>query len=825
DEAQNQMELAQQGEEKAEAALEEHKAAILEAMNRLSQARNAQTRQQTVKAQMEKRLEELQAGEGELKETEALLTAAFESARELGEKASKEFKGLQEEVNRLDRQVMDLTQQMHQNNDEYQRRLSGRQALQSRLKLMEEMARDFEGYNQAVKKALQYGRGRSDIKGVVAMLLNVPKELETAIDMVLGAALQNIVTEDENAAKDMIHYLRENRLGRATFLPMNTIRGRVLSQEERKVLVMPGCVGLASELVKFAPEYRGIMENLLGRTVVAENLDAGIAIMRAGRHAFRLVTLAGDVMHSGGSMTGGSVQSRSTNLLGREREIKELKENLARLEKELIERKEAMTLHEAQRQEVKRLRDEAISAMHQQEIAVAREQERLGAAQSELESHRLRMEQSTQAQAMLADSLREINEDLERIASQTGSVELDKEAMQEKTAQLQATLSNARQTLDDARQAVTDQMLSHKTLEHEWETLTRDKERLKREITRAREEAASLAEEAAAHREAVENIQAEKTLCEKARMEKEQAVKLAEETVRQLDAQRADSQQKARTLSREMEEIRAANQQEMDKQHRAEIQKTRVESDLKSLEDRIWNTYAKTYAAALEARQEGPFDLPAGERRAGQLRTEIKAMGHVNVAAIDEYAETKARYEDLSTQQQDLKKAEGDLNELIERLLGQMEKQFVSQFQLLKGYFEETFVRLFGGGHAELRLSDPEDALNCGIEVIAQPPGKKLQLLSLLSGGERALTAIAILLAMLKLKPTPFCILDEIEAALDEANVGYFADYLLEYSQNTQFVVVSHRKGTMERCNALYGVAMEERGVSKMVSVNLRDYE
>jgi len=825
--AEETMELAQLAQDKAETDLEEHKAAILEAMNRLSQAQNMQTRQQTVKAQMEQRLKELNAGEAQLNETLAQLEANLAAAGEMEKTASDEFEQLRQEAQKLDQQVSTLGQRMQQDREEYQRRLSGRQALVSRLKLMEEMARDFEGYNQAVKRALQYAKNsdRKDVKGVVAMLLHVPQHLETAIDMVLGAALQNIVTEDENTAKDMIHYLRENRLGRATFLPMNTIRGRVLTQEERKVLTMPGCVGLASELVSFAPEYRGIVENLLGRTVIAENLDAGIAIMRAGRHAFRLVTLSGDVMHSGGSMTGGSTQSRATNLLGREREIKEQRENLTRLEKELNRQQEELLAKENQRQELKRLRDEATNAMHQQEIAVAREQERLGAAQSELAAHRQRMETTAQAQAQLTDSLQQINEELERIAQQTGSVELDKEAMQQKTTQLQQALASAREALDNAREELTQRMLSHNSLEHELESLTRDRERLKHEMEKASADVTRLTAELEAQHLAEEANAAEQALCEEQQALKGQAVEAANQAVEALENQRTDCQNQARTLQREMDEIREANQQDLDKQHRAEIQKTRVESDLKAMQERIWNTYNKTYATAMEAKVDEPFDLPASERRAGHLRSEIKAMGTVNVAAIQEYAETKARFEDLSTQQQDLKKAEGDLNELIERLLGQMEKQFVSQFELLKGYFEETFVRLFGGGHAELKLSDPEDALNCGIEVIAQPPGKKLQLLSLLSGGERALTAIAILLAMLKLKPTPFCILDEIEAALDEANVGYFADYLLEYSKDTQFVVVSHRKGTMERCNALYGVAMEERGVSKMVSVNLRDYD
>ena len=232
-----------------------------------------------------------------------------------------------------------------------------------------------------------------------------------------------------------------------------------------------------------------------------------------------------------------------------------------------------------------------------------------------------------------------------------------------------------------------------------------------------------------------------------------------------------------------------------------------------------------TYAGAEEFRQTEGFDAVEADRRAAQLMSQIRALGSVNVNAVEEYAATKERFDDLTRQQEDLRQAEKDLRELIERLLEQMRVTFVENFTKMQGYFSETFTRLFGGGHAELKLMDPEDPLNCGIEVNAQPPGKKLQLLSLLSGGERALTAIAILFAMLKLKPTPFCILDEIEAALDDANIGYYADYLKEYSRSTQFIVITHRKGTMERCNSLFGVAMEEQGVSRMVSVSLQDYK
>ena len=292
-----------------------------------------------------------------------------------------------------------------------------------------------------------------------------------------------------------------------------------------------------------------------------------------------------------------------------------------------------------------------------------------------------------------------------------------------------------------------------------------------------------------------------------------------------LEARRSEAQQQLRAVLKDAENLHESHNRDSDRLHRTELSRSRVDTELRQMQDKMWNTYEVTYAGAQEFRQTEGFDAVAADRRAAQLMTQIRALGMVNVNAVEEYANTKARHDELLAQQEDLRKAEADLRALIERLLTQMETTFVENFSKMQGYFSETFTRLFGGGHAELKLMDPSQPLTCGIEVNAQPPGKKLQLLSLLSGGERALTAIAILFAMLKLKPTPFCILDEIEAALDDANIGYFADYLAEYSKETQFVVVTHRKGTMERCNALYGVAMEEQGVSRMVSVSLQDYK
>ena len=281
-------------------------------------------------------------------------------------------------------------------------------------------------------------------------------------------------------------------------------------------------------------------------------------------------------------------------------------------------------------------------------------------------------------------------------------------------------------------------------------------------------------------------------------------------------------QKHLQALGEQIDKLRAEVDDLSDRHHRSEIQLTRVEGEYKQIQDRIWEDYELSYSGAESFRQPD-FKLTESEKRIAAIRARIRAMGTVNVAAVDEYRRTVERVEELSTQRDDLLKAQADLEGIVSELESQMEKQFREQFALMNDNFQRTFVKLFGGGKAELRLSDPADALNCGIDIVAQPPGKKLQMLSLLSGGERALTAIAILFAILDLKPTPFCILDEIEAALDDANIDTYADYLKAYSENTQFIVITHRKGTMERCNALYGVVMEEKGVSKTVSVKLNE--
>ena len=819
-------EKAQTKEKEADAALEAQKAAVIDQMNRLSDVRNDKTRLNTMQGQMETRLTEIEESSGALQEQEAALKEALDAVETQLQTETQHQQQCEENLAQA-RQASDEADTAYANlRADVEKQSADMQAAASRHNVLTEMTRDMEGYNMAVRRAMTYAkqRGLKGVKGVLAQLMTVPQAYETAIDMALGAAQQNIVTDTEETAKELINYLRQNRLGRATFLPMSAIRGKTLYGNERNALKLPGCLGVASELVQCAPEYRGIVENLLGRTVIADNLDHGIPIMRAGNHAFRLVTLEGDVMHSGGSMTGGSAQSKVSNLLSRERELKELTAKLQTGRAELDKCRQELAQRQQTAQEKRQKVSDAVNALHQQEIAVAREQARRESTSADLNAHLQRMQETEQARVQLHQSLEDIRQQLENIEHQRTGAQGDQSAMEQKTIEMQNALIKARAEASAENDRLMVRTLQLSDLRHGLSDLERDEAHAQQDqaqILREQERREQLLHEMD-ELDAIDENDMKREEAESARRQKEQ---LRQESAAQaIEQRRSQAQSDLRDILSDMENLHEAYNRDSEKLHKTELAKARIEGDQKNLQNRIWDTYKLTYAGAEEFRRT-PFDEKESDRRAAELQGQIRALGTVNVGAVEEYAETKARVDDLTTQQQDLKRAEMDLRELIERLLIQMQSTFVENFSKMQGYFAETFTRLFGGGHAELKLMDPDDPLNCGIEVNAQPPGKKLQLLSLLSGGERALTAIAILFAMLKLKPTPFCILDEIEAALDDANIGYYADYLKEYSKGTQFIVVTHRKGTMERCNSLFGVAMEEQGVSRMVSVSLQDYQ
>ena len=815
-----------------EEELDAHRTRMMERSNRLQSVRTSQARNAAMQQQMTARKDDLlRQMETEAQQDEELIKAVAAAQEALdGEKAR--LDELKQTAQELEETPKRMLEQILRKQKEMQEDAQNARAAEMRLRTLKELQDGYEGYQYSVKNALTYARKQkmTGVVDVVAMLLSVPKEYETAMDMALGGGMQHIVTETEQDAKALIEYLRQNRMGRATFLPISTVRGRILNQQERKVLTMDGCIGVASELCGYDPRYRGIVENLLGRTVVARDLDSGIAIMRAGGQAFRLVTLTGDVMHSGGSMTGGSIQQKAQNLLGRDREMKELAAQIEQINQKVTDSGNQIAAWEAQRAEAKKKGEAAQQDVHQQEIAVVRDTERLKTATEQHEAHQNRRHAVEEAIAQLEESLAEIEAELERIRQLEAQDNTSEEELNAITVDLSGRLNAARRQRESAQEALTDAKLTLQNAQHDCDRIQRDRSRLEKDGVECRKTLFEVQQRRTATRQELEKAQAAKEQMLGRITAAEKGVEAARHHVEESEGQRDECQQALKEIQNEIDAAQQVTARETERMHRQEMALGRMKNDVSMICERLWDTYELSYAGAMEQlmsypQPEKPFKESEAEGEAQGIRERIRGMGAVNVSAIEEYAQMNQRYTQLNDQKHDLEKAQRDLKELIAQLLSQMETVFVQQFGLLQGYFSETFVRLFGGGKGEISLADPDHPLDCGIEIIVQPPGKKRQILSLFSGGERALTAIAILFAMLKLKPTPFCILDEIEAALDDANISYFADYLKEFSRDTQFVVVTHRKGTMERCDTLFGVAMEERGVSSMVSVNLTDYE
>ena len=808
-----------------EAKSEQAKQQIIQAMNRLGDVKSQRARLSAMQTALQNQLGGMEADRDREQTGVDALGEHVQSARDLLDSERDRKAELDKQVSDMQARVQALGDQSQQLQQRVTRLQTERQQRDSRLKLLKEMQRDYEGYNNSVKQVLMQARrmqNGSGVHGVVADLIHVPARLEKALDMVLGGALQNIVVDRDEDAKRMIEYLRQNRFGRATFLPISSVRGRTLSVQERGVLAMPGCVGLASELIEFDPKYQGVIDNLLGRTVVAEDLTAGIAIQRAGRYQFRLVTLEGDVMHSGGSMTGGSIQSRMTSLLSRSREIEETEAALKKIDEAFAAAREKYANIEDERTDLKRERGEIYDELHRQEVAVARAEAQLNAALEEQDSNNRRVQRMEDERARLSAQLEDVTRSLNALDQQQQSAESSTEDKQAEVKRLSDELFHLRASTEALRDAVGEERIQLASRKKGLEADTANRDRLTAQVE---DTEALLRDSEAALAECLKELEQNAVLLEKdiaALTENKASLDAARRDFEAADGRRTGVQKKLQELGERIDALRTDLDDFSDRHHRSELQLARVEAEFKQIQDRIWEDYELTYAGA-EPFRTADFKLTESEKRIAAIRQRIRAMGTVNVAAVDEYRQTVERVQEMTAQRDDLLKAQADLEGIVAELESRMEKQFKAQFKLMNDNFQRTFVKLFGGGKAELRLSDPDDALNCGIDIVAQPPGKKLQMLSLLSGGERALTAIAILFAILDLKPTPFCILDEIEAALDDANIDTYADYLKAYSENTQFIVITHRKGTMERCDALYGVVMEEKGVSKTVSVKLNE--
>ena len=693
--------------------------------------------------------------------------------------------------------------------------------LDSRIRLLSEMEKEYEGFSKAVKVVMQAGEKRSlrGIHGPVASLIQVEDRYTVAIEIALGAGMQNIVVDREEDAKGAISYLKQRDGGRATFLPLSAIRGDEL--RERGVENAPGFVGIASRLVRYDPKYENIFQNLLGRTVVAEDLDCGIAMARQYQNRFRIVTLDGQVINRGGSMTGGSV-SRSAGILSRTNELQTLRRRQEALTGELEtarrEKEEAGRELAAARYALEVAEGERRSA----EDGVLRSQGEVNRCSALLENAQRSLESLEGEQAALeqrlTDSQGQIEGVKEQIASQEAQLASLRQAVEEKLAgqsDLMALTGRLSQEVAGKKEALAgltaERDATAKAL-GDMEQVCRDmagdrNQRLRRleeyraaiadtekEIDRRTETAASLRLQSAACKERLEALRQEKLAMEQERGAMSQKMKACNDEV--LDAEREASRLEQKLSAGQWEE--------------------------KQILDKLWENYELSHSTAMEQRIELE-SVPKANRRIGELRREMSGLGPVNVGAIEEFERVNTRYTYLTGQRDDVERAKGELTGIIEEITREMTAIFAEQFQLINQSFQETFVDLFGGGRATLELEDPEDILGCGIEIKVQPPGKTLKTITLLSGGEKAFVAIALYFAILKVHPTPFCVMDEIEAALDDANVVRYARYMRTISDKTQFIVITHRRGTMEAADVLYGVTMQEKGVSKMLTINLND--
>ena len=696
-------------------------------------------------------------------------------------------------------------------------------SLRSRIQMLREMEKLYEGYSKAVKVVMQAVERRqlNGVHGPLAGLIQVDGRCTVAIETALGGGMQNIVVDREEDGKAAIQYLKQRGAGRATFLPLSAIRSNVL--REQGVEQCPGFVGIASALVRCEQRYGEIVMNQLGRTVVVETMDAAIAMARQYRHRFKIVTLDGQVLNPGGSMTGGSA-SRSAGILSRSAELEGLSERSEATQQRLAERRKELDI----------LQREVSAARYEMEAA-QRERQELEAqiSKSEGEAGQLRVmlnslndsldqfldeqDELEERQSALEEQRAQARERLTALEGQAEAARTEaegaaqgQEQFRAKDEALSAALSEGKAALAAlaAQREAAEQALAE--LERRAADITADRETREREMEECRVREREL------RGEAREN-EAHKNDLLRQRQELGQAMERCSAQRMELERQRVDADKAARDKNTELLNLERECSVLEQKRSGAQMEE-------KQLIEKLWEGYELTYDSAAPLRQQ--LDSPTrAQRQIADLKRQISALGAVNVGAIEDYARLRERYDYLTEQRADVERARQELEEIIRGITEEMKKIFEAEFQRINEAFSVTFQELFGGGQARLELEDPEDILNCGIEIRVQPPGKVLKVLSLLSGGEKAFVAIALYFAFLKVRPTPFVVMDEIEAALDDSNVERFADYMRRMTNNTQFIAITHRRGTMEEADILYGVTMQERGVSRMLMLNLNEAE
>ena len=802
-----------------ESAVEDGKNEIIEILNSRATTKGKAQRFDTLMEQVGIRKAEVNQHILHLKSEEA-------QQKTIRAKAQSEYDQITEEIHQIDQKSRQMDQQVHSLSEDLKKQTTQLEISQtayhreaSRLESLRNITERYDGYGNSIRRVMEQKDRVSGIRGVVADLIQVNKEYEIAIETALGGSIQNIVTDNEQTAKRMIEYLKKNRFGRATFLPLNSINTRgEFSQKD--ALKEAGVIGLASDLVTTEKEYTGLTRYLLGRVLVVDQIDHAIAIAKKYHHSLRMVTIEGESLSPGGSMTGGAFKNNS-NLLGRRREIEELEGKVA-----------------AQKEEVSRL----AASMEENRHNRNQLREQISQLQEQLRSKYVAQNTAKMNLVQLNDKEQEIRDGYERIR-------LDQE-------QIRRQLSEIKQDHDKIDEELKASRQDEKELETYIETRQKELEEWKNEESSVQRKLEDLRLEASTTQQkesfASENlsrliseiqglVQEKQTILETLKQgnqemeNKRRSVEELKEAVSGFGGQEEADRQQLENWQKEKDLKNTSHKAFFEKRDHLSGQISlldkecfRLKSQMEKLEESreaqisyMWEEYEITPTNALQYRKEEYTDLKEMKKQITQLKDEIRKLGSVNVNAIEDYKNLQERHAFLSGQYEDLKKAEAQLENIIRELDEGMRQQFSEKFRDIQREFDKAFKELFGGGKGTLELEEDVDILEAGIKIISQPPGKKLQNMMQLSGGEKALTAIALLFAIQNLKPSPFCLLDEIEAALDDSNVGRFAGYLQKLTKTTQFIIITHRRGTMNAADRLYGITMQEKGVSTLVSVDL----
>ncbi len=752
----------------------------------------------------------------------------LDGARSQKEDLSKEFYELEKKKKELEKFLEESKQKKEESAEkikEFDVKINGYQSeyriKDSRCKFLVETEKEKEGYSKSVK-TLMNSMERNEslakgVHGVVASLISVEEKYQTAIEMTLGASLQNIVTDTEEDAKKLVNYLKENKIGRASFLPISSVKGQKLNQVNSSGIA--GYIGIAADLVTTDKKYEGIILNLLGRTVLVEDMDAAICLAKKNRYSFKIVTLSGDVINPSGMISGGSVTQKTVSILGRESEIKKLEEELKTLEQKIKDLEKEKEEYENSIKDVLITFEEKQKEFQEIEILYATEKQKQDNIALEILKFEAKLAKLREDAENIKKEKEEISQKQEQFEEQVNTIEQENKELNAVIEEFTKANQENQTYIDDLNFNITNLKISVSSFDEGEASMNEIMERIEQEIqnntqsiTTKKELISQLAGQNEELKAKIERIKGQI-------IDLEKEVENASSNVEKLKQERVAKNEKLQKLEAEIEEQNAKVEDIKTQISKLEIKKSKIDLEQNQMINRMWEEYELTPNNVGEVPSiENPTEV---QKQVNSLRSQIRDLGSVDVDSIKRYQEAKERYDFLSEQRLDLEEAMSKLKKVIAEMTDTMKKQFTEQFKMINKNFGEVFKELFGGGKAELILSDEQNVLECGIEIEVQPPGKKLQNMTLLSGGERAFTAIALLFAILKMNPAPFCVLDEIEAALDDVNVFRFAEYLKKFCSDTQFLVITHRKGTMEAANTVYGITMEEKGISKLLSMKL----